>query len=469
MRWLRTWSVLAALAAAGAACGISSPERGPLQVPDRVTPDRINPTDPEAVFAGRGECLLAVGAGVKVLEVLPDTAAQQVLQAGDVVTGVNGMAVGSLESLLSITSGMQVGARVDVTGLRGGEPFTAGISLGPAPENPARPIVGFIPETKLEAASPADLSPVRAAPAADRASEAYSRPVVLGGRILRFNPLDSSWHQYPGIPTSRMAGLGAELYTLAVSDHPRALLRIGEEHEVVAFDQTPDIPGLGAASGEMVFEAVLGSVGRLLLISARMSEAPAAAADDDSAQAGGAGLTYLIAGADPVAGEIAWARPLPLSPQGFPWTAVAGYRSPAGDLALVGMAEEDPALSARTAVLTYLVMDELGRALPRPGLEDLAAAGVVTGWYDDDSLLYVEPAAVPRVATWTFDSGEHELLLTVAEEEARDLRLVTPVGDGRHLLRIGDGGVAMIDGEQRSVVRPAVSGCSYSPIGGLAG
>lgn len=467
MRWLRTWSVLSALAMSAAACGVSSPERVPLQVPDRVTPDRINPTDPEAVFAGRGECLLAVGAGVKVLEVLPDTAAQQVLQAGDVVTGVNGVAVGSLESLLSITSGMQVGAPVEVTGLRGGEPFTAGISLGPAPENSARPIVGFIPETKLEATSPADLSPVRAAP--DRASAAYSRPVVLGGRILRFNPLDSSWHQYPGIPTSRMAGLGAELYTLAVSDHPRALLRIGEEHEVLAFDQPPDIPGLGAASGEMVFEAVLGSVGRLLLVSARMSEAPAAATDDDSAPAGGAGLTYLLVGADPVAGEIAWARPLPLSPQGFPWTAVAGYRSPAGDQVLVGMAEEDPALSARTAVLTYLVMDDLGRALPRPGLEDLAAAGVVTGWYDDDSLLYVEPAAVPRVATWTFDSGEHTLLLTVAEEEARDLRLVTPVGDGRHLLRIADSGVAMIDGEQRSVVRPAASGCSYSPIGGLAG
>ena len=457
MRWLRAFSVLSALAVAGAACGVSSPERGPLQVPDRVTPDRINPTDPEAVFAGRGECLLAVGAGVKVLEVLPDTAAAQVLQAGDVVTGVNGSAVGSLESLLSITSGMQVGARVDVTGLRSGEPFTAGISLGPAPEDPSRPIVGFIPETKLEAISPAHLGPARADAGANRDSDAYSRPVSLGGRILRFNPLDSSWHQYPGIPTSRMAGLGAELYTLAASDHPRALLRMGDQ-EAMAFDQPPDIPGLAAGSGEMVFESVLGSVGRLLLISARTSEAP-----------GGAGLTYLIVGADPGAGEIAWARPLPMSPQGYPWTAVVGYRSPSGDRVLVGMAEEDPALSARTAVLAYLVMDEMGRVLPRSGLEDLAAAGVVTGWYDDDSLLYVEPAATPRVATWTFDSGEHKLLLSVAEEEARDLRLVTPVGDGRHVLRIGDDGVAMIDGEQRSVVRPVTSGCSYSPIGGLAG
>ena len=465
MRWLRYWSALAVLALAGAACGVTAPERGPLQVPDRVIPDSVNPTDPEAVFADRGECLLAVGAGVKVLEVLPDASARETLRAGDVITGVNGIPVGSLESLLSLTADLRVGDLVQVAGVRNGEPFTAGVSLGPAPENPARPIVGFIPETKIEAASPADLSPV-----GDDAGVAdnYSRPVNLGGRILRFNPLDSSWRQYPGIPTSRMAGLGAELYTLAASDHPRAVLRMGDQAATV-FEQPPDVDGLAAGSGEIVFEAVLGSVGGLLIISGRAPGAPAEEADNAGPSAGEAGMTYLIVGADPAAGEIAWARPLPLSPRGFPWTAASGYRSPAGDRILIGMAEEDPALSARTAVLTYLVMDEMGRALPRPGLEDLAAAGVVTGWYDDDSLLYVEPAVVPRVAVWNFSSGEHKALLAMTEEEARDLRLVTPVGDGRHLLRIQDSGVTMIDGEQQAVVRPATRGCSYSPIGGLAG
>lgn len=467
MRRLRNWFPLAALAVAGAACGVTAPERGPLQVPERVVPDSINPTDPEAVFADRGECLLAVGAGVKVLEVLPDTAARETLRAGDVITAVNGIPVGSLESLLSFTSDMQVGDLVEVAGVRNGSPFTAGVPLGPAPENPSRPIVGFIPETKLEAVSPADLSPAPAASA--EAAAGYGRPVNLGGRILRFNPLDSSWHQYPGIPTSRMAGLGAELYTLAASDHPRAVLRMGDPAAMV-FDRTPDVSGLAAGSGDIVFEAVIGSVGRLLLISARAPAAPESAEGAGAgASSGAGGPTYLIVGADPAAGEIAWARPLPLSPRGFPWTAVSGYRSPAGDRILVGMAEEDPALSARTAVLTYLVMDEMGRALPRPGLEDLAASGVVTGWYDDDSLLYVEPAVVPRVAAWNFTSGEHTLLLAMTEEEARDLRLVTPVGDGRHLLRIQDSEVTMIDAEQQAVVRPATRGCSYSPIGGLAG
>lgn len=463
MRWLRYWSVLAALALAGASCGVTAPERGPLQVPERVIPDSVNPTDPEAVFADRGECLLAVGAGVKVLEALPDTSAQETLRAGDVITSINGIPVGSLESLLSLTADLRVGDLVEVAGIRNGEPFTAGVSLGPAPEDPARPIVGFIPETKIEAASPADLSPVGDG---SGVTAGYSCPVNLGGRILRFNPLDSSWRQYPGIPTSRMAGLGAELYTLAASDHPRAVLRMGDQGATV-FEQPPDVAGLAAGSGEIVFEAVLGSVGGLLLISARAPGAPAGGIDD--ASSGEAGTTYLLVGADPAAEEIAWARPLPLSPRGFPWTAVSGYRSPAGDRILVGMAEEDPALSARTAVLTYLVMDEMGRALSRPGLEDLAAAGVVTGWYDDDSLLYVEPAVVPRVAVWNFSSGEHKALLAMTEEEARDLRLVTPVGDGRHLLRIQDSGVTMIDGEQQAVVRPVTRGCSYSPIGGLAG
>lgn len=438
-----------------------------MPVPTGVTPDYINPTDPEAPFAGRGECLLAAGAGVKVLQTLPDTAAAQVLRAGDVVTSVNGVTVGSLESLLAVTAALRVGDVAEVEGTRGGERFNAGVALGPAPENPARPIVGFIPETKITALSPAGVKPVGES-AGERAGEEYSRPVNLGGRLLRFNPLDSSWSQYSGIPTSRMAGLGTELYTLAASDHPRALLRMGER-EAIAFAQPADLPGLAPDAGEIVFEAVLGSVGNLLLVSAWTEQAPAGDSPPADGTPGEAGRTYLIVGADPAEAKIVWIRPLPLSPQGYPRAAAAGFRSPAGEMVLVGVVEEDPALAARTAVLTYLVLDETGRPIPRPGLEDLASAGVVTGWYDDNSLLYIEPASAPRVATWTFDSGEHELLLTVGEEEARDLRLVTPVGDGRHLLQINEGGVTLLDGESRTAVRPAARGCSYAPIGGLAG
>lgn len=460
-------SALSALALAGAACAVSAPEREPLPVPTEVTPDYINPTDPEALFAGRGECLLAVGAGVKVLQTLPDTAAERVLRAGDVVTSVNGVPVGSLESLLAVTADLRVGDVAEVEGARDGERFTAGVALGPAPENPSRPIVGFIPETKIAAASPAGVRPVGDS-AGGRAGEGYSRPVNLGGRLLRFNPLDSSWSQYPGIPTSRMAGLGTELYTLAASDHPRALVRMGE-HEVIAFEQPPDLPGLAPNSGAIVFEAVLGSVGNLLLVSAWTEQAPA----DDSQSADGppgeAGRTYLIVGADPAEAKIVWIRPLPISPQGYPWAAETGFRSPSGEMVLVGIVEVDPVFGVRAAVLTYLVLDETGGPIPRPGLADLASAGVVTGWYDDNSLLYMEPASAPRVATWTFDSGEHELLLTVGEEEARGLRLVTPVGDGRHLLQINESGVTLLDGERRTVVRPVARGCSYAPIGGLAG
>ena len=463
----RALAALSALVLAGAACAVSPPERQPLHVPTGVAPDYINPTDPEALFAGRGECLLAVGTGVKVLQVLPDTDAARSLRAGDVLTSVNGVPVGSLESLLAVTAELRVGDAAEVEGTRSGERFDADITLGPAPENPARPILGFIPETKITALSPSGVRPVEQS-GGGGAGEVYSRPVSLGGRLLRFNPLDSSWRQYAGIPTSRMAGLGADLYTLAASDHPRALLRMGER-EVIAFEQPSDLPGLSPDWGEIVFEAVLGSVGELLLVSAWTERSPPDDSPPADGQPGEAGRTYLVAGADPAEAKIVWIRPLPLSPQGYPWAAAAGFRSPSGGMVLVGMAEEDPVLAARTAVLTYAVLDETGRVIPRPGLEDLASAGVVTGWYDDNSLLYIEPAAAPRVAAWTFDSGEHQLLLTVGEEEARDLRLVTPVGDGRHLLQINESGVTLLDGEGRTAVRPVARGCSYAPIGGLAG
>jgi S1-C subfamily serine protease len=78
---------------------------------------------------------LAVPSGVLVISLVPNSPAQRAgLREGDVIIGYRGQAIGSIDELHRLLTEDEVGARVDLTLLRGGEKLTVSI----VPEESAR-------------------------------------------------------------------------------------------------------------------------------------------------------------------------------------------------------------------------------------------------------------------------------------------------------------------------------------------
>ena len=244
-----------ALALMVSACSQPSPELPPVGIPAEVVPDVVNPTDVDKLFPFDGGCRLAIGTGVRVLDVLDGTAASETLQPGDIVTAVDGIAVSSREILLGVLEDKRAGEEVVVEATRVGSPFTASIALSPVAGDPGRAILGIITETRLEAVRPASLSEATI-------DDGLARPVIVDGWIYRYVPLGAVWTPYPGAPTEQMAGLGADIYAVAAGE-PLSLIRVGGE-EPIAIDPGPVVYESPGGAFEVVasgFDEVVGSVG----------------------------------------------------------------------------------------------------------------------------------------------------------------------------------------------------------------
>lgn len=443
---------LAALALVTAACaGQSVPPRQPFEVPEAIVPDVILPTDPDSLFPTSGECTLAHGGGVRILEVIEGSGADGLLNAGDIVTAVDATLVASSEQLGQVVEAHAVGDVVEIAATRAGEPFTVRVQLGAGPQDSRKAAVGIIEETKLILSGPtAQVSSVNAV-------GRFSRPVVLEGQVYLHEPLSGSWLHYPNIPAITMAALDSQLYSVAPQEEGLGIVRLGDGTVI------PIEAGMfNEAVGEELFtlsptrfDGVFGSVGGVLLVGG--------VAGSDAGQA------RAVFGVDPISGRVTWGELIPLSLAGNPLVAFGGFRSPNGERAAIQLAEQDLITGAFSPVSLYLIVREGGSASILPGSDHLPGAGDVTGWIDDDTLLFLT-ADVPRVIYgWSLDTGEQTAIVSIAEENAADLVSVTPVGDGRHLLQIGLADVQLIDMDHRLLTRPIARGCRYAAAGGLAG
>ena len=254
MRHFGFLASLVVLALLGSACSGPSSERQPFEIPTEIVPEWLNPSDPEELFTGGG-CLLAVGGGVRVLEVLGDTGAHGVLRPGDIITSIDGTPTSSQETLLRVLGGRRPGDLLEVEGTRVGEAFSIGVALSPVPGEPERAILGIIPETKLEVVAPSRLS-------ASGSTDPFSRPMVLDGGVYLHGPLAAAWLPHVGLPPVRTAALGSDLYAVTAAD-PLALVRIGGG-VTIPIDPGPTLFEGGAGPIELVaseFETVLTSVG----------------------------------------------------------------------------------------------------------------------------------------------------------------------------------------------------------------
>ena len=296
------------------ACSQPPPERPAFEIPSEIVPDWVNTIDPDELFPVQGGCLLAVGDGVRVLEVLEGTAAYGALRAGDVLTSIDGAAVSSREMLLREMADRSAGDAVTIGGDRLGESFSMTVTLLPAPGEPDRAVLGIIPETKLATAPPSGLAEEPGG------ADPFSRPVILDGRIYLHEPLAASWSSYSGVPADRMAVLGSDLYAAAATD-PLSLVKVGGEAGPIPIDPGPVV--LEGAVGQVEvmlsgFEAALTSVEDLVLMSGEVSTG-----------IGGAALFALIA-VDPAEQSVAWVRALGLSQNDNPLAAVEGLPQPLG-------------------------------------------------------------------------------------------------------------------------------------------
>ena len=440
------------LSATAAACSQPPPERPAFVIPDEFVPDWVNTVDPDAIFPAQSGCLLAVGGGVRVLQVLEGTAAYGALRAGDVITSVDGAAVSSREMLLRELADRPVGGGITIGGERLGEPFSVDLVLTPVSSEPDRAVLGVIPETKLAAEPPSGLPADPGLSGADP----FRRPLIINGRIYLHEPLAAAWSPYPGVPAGQMAALGSDLYAASAAD-PLSLVKVGGGG-AVSIDPGPVMVDGRAGRFEVLvsgFEAVLTSVGDLVL-----------AGGEVTTGTDGVGLSALIA-VDPAEQSVAWIRVLGLLEADAPLAAVRGYRSPSGDQALITLVERGPNDDDPADVWTYYLIDEEGEGvMGPPGVDSFYRSTGVNGWYDDQSILYLTDSETPRIIVWDLETGEHSPLRPVDEGEAADLVAVNPVGDGRHVVQIREGEVSLIDVELPEPARPISRGCRHESIGG---
>ena len=387
-----------------------------------------------------------------MLDVYDGVPAEGLILAGDIITTVDGVSVGSREELDSLLEGFAVTNAVDVAGTRSGEPFNVAVPLSPDPDNAVRASIGIVSESKLEAIAPPDLAVIPL-------EHQLARPVVVNGEIYLYEPVGGSWTAYPGVPAARMAALNTELYSIATEENPLSLVRI-RDGQILPVQTTPfTVPGVDGTLLEVTpvsFGGVLTSVGDLLLV-------------NGLALSDQVGLIPILYAVDIARGVVAWSSPLGAADSGNAYIAFDGFRSPAGNQAAVGLVEFDEATGSVSEVRTYLIWTTDGSRTVPVGAEQVDPRAEVTGWFDEGSLAYVLPLEAPQVMHWSITSGEQEVMLTVPAEDASSLITVVPVGDGRHVVSVERGQVWLIDVDRLVITRPISQSCLHIPAGGLAG
>ncbi len=437
--WLMAFTV------AGWACSRPAAEAPPLTLPAEVVPDWINPTDAESLFPEGDECYVTVGDGVRILEVFEGTGSYGVLRAGDIITSVEGIKTESREVLLEVLEDRRPGDSIRIQGSRPGSTFSVDVELTSTTEDPGRGIIGVFPETRLRVVQPMSL-------ALGTGADPVADPVLVDGALLLHSPLSAGWIRYEGVEVVRMVGFGSDLYAVSSGETP-ALVNLIDK-EVVPIDPGPILVESGVGPIAVLLgslETALASVGELLLVTGRFYEDPSG--------------VFAIHGVDPVDGTLAWSRPLGLSASGIPLVPVEAFRSPSGDRAIVTLVEQDPTTGSRSAVLTYLLVDEQGEVVVGPpGIDRFLPTDGITGWHDTESLAYVAELNGLEVVIWNLSSGDHTRVWPVPAETVPDLVTMIPIGDGRHLMQVGSGDVSLIDVFQLEPVRPIARGCRFIPV-----
>ena len=399
-----------------AACvGQESPVRTPLPDAAEVVPL------PEACGFQVGE-----GQGVSIDDIIADSGADGVLVVGDLLVGVNGQGIANADQLRAALGDQQVGDKVSVDVIRGGEPVSEEILLGPNPDAPERPMLGVMIVTAFERIEPGE------APS-DGEMGRLARAVGIGTSAYVLDPLTANW-----------ASLGVEAPEAGWAAAGDAVLTLENPAEA-------DSTLVDASSGDrLIFD--LGDWWAVNILGSLGSDTVLSVARLIPGEDGLAELAVVVIDFHRRVVEWIWQLEQGI---GVP---VASFPSPDGTRLLIAGQNQDD------QVLAYTILSS-NDGLPMGGPDTLASArGTVSlGWFDNESFLV------------TTDTGGL-LLIDAASGIATEATLpaavgqvsrLTTVGDGAHLLAESGSSLIRLKLDGTSEIRTLADHCQVGVIGNL--
>ena len=342
MRRLLVPGVILSLVAV--ACAQDVPDRGPLPtLPDQL----VFPAPTTTLIPQDGSCVVTTSAGMRIDGLEESADAANVLAIGDVIVGIDGIPVRNQSTLRAGLSGRSPGSPVDITYERDGSETTVTVTLGAAPDDPDRGMIGVVVRPQLVVTHPEDIptGPV----------EANRLLVGFDDGLYAVDPTTNEWVSL-GLPAPefQIVQLGDDLLT--VSEEGTGLVTLDGSRRL-------DLPADGVR-----FVAPLGVLGDALVYSVARQGPD------------GALLTTSVVAADIESGEILWTRQTP--PAGTsPPLPVVGYPDPTGRFIVVSHQHDDGRLH------TVYGADGTPVAGWGSGSEDLASGTVLAGWIDERRLV----------------------------------------------------------------------------------
>lgn len=187
------------------------------------------------------------GDGVVVLDIVEGSPAEEVLQVDDVVDSVAGVPVTTADEAAAIIRSYGVGDTITLSGERGGEPFSASVTLVPHPDIEGAPMVGVVFDTlNLEMVLPIDVTVDSRNIGGPSAGMMYALAVmdllteedltkghrIAGTGTIRF---DETIGAIGGVRQKVFAAraIGAEYVLVPQDNYPDALTAAGDEVEII--------------------------------------------------------------------------------------------------------------------------------------------------------------------------------------------------------------------------------------------
>lgn len=395
---------LGILAIVVSACAQQPPARAPLpEVADVVTPP------PPCSF------VVGSGTGIEVSEVEAGTPAEGILEAGDVIVGADGVGLRSSSELFDLLERKEVGDPLVLDLERGGSRSSATITLGAHPDDATRPLIGVSIATRFDHVEIDDVEH-------GTAKGVFSRLVDVDGMIYSIDPVEASVRSL-GLeaPDPPWFSAGGRIYR--VTD-PGTIEATVVDLDGVELDLGPGIVPvsiLGALEGDLLLAVYEVAPDALALsrVGARL-------------------------------GELDW-QVATVPDQGFP---VAMMASPDGARLLVASTFE-----GREGLEFSVWNASTGRRSTDTELSALDG-GVGFGWFDQRRV--VGQLADGTVALVTVDTGEVEpITLPVSVQTGGRM---WAVGDGTHLLVLGDDRLLRVGLAQGVETRELVTDCDIGHV-----
>ena len=369
-------------------------------------------------------CVVLIGEslGVAIEDVIAETAADGVLQSGDVLVSVDGEEVTSATVLREILATRAVGDSVSIVVRRDGDEMSKEVVLGANPDAPDRSMLGVLVTTAFERLPPAELG------SENNLDGEFARATSIAGQMYAFDPIAGSWTSLDfATPAQTWAVIGDRILTL---ENPN----------------TADSALVDHVNGEELLFEVAGWNGSQIL----------GTLDDGVVTAvtrpveGEADLVQVaVMLVDFISRTAVWIWPA--SPElGLP---VASFPSPdKSRLLIVGQDQETSEFRHTVLLATGQVQVE--------GLTSPAGA-IALGWYDDETILVgSDLGGLALVDIQNDESTVVELPAAVGS-----IRRAWPVGDGAHLLAETGASLVRFERDGGEEIRTLADNCQLELLG----